>query len=167
MALWARFTDDGAAFGVVAETFVFPENPFSLFAPDWRWIEAPEETKPGSMFDGTTWEHDPVTLPEPTPDPEPRYRLQIAPAEFRNMFTAFEEVDIKAFVDGGENDDAETKRARAVVGVLFDRLLDPRLTYVDLANADNLKGLAFLRDLKLITSERHDIIAKGLPEATS
>lgn len=164
MKLWARFTTDGAKTGAVRETFAFDTNPHPLMDPSWLWVEAPAETVQGSTFDGTTWNHGFTPLPEPTPDPEPTYRLQISPAEFRNMFTAFEEVDIKAFINGVRDDDTdETKRARAVVGVLFDRLLDPRLTFVDLEVEENIKGLMFLRSLSLITAERYRAIAKGIP----
>jgi len=64
MTLWARFTENGASKGVVAETFEFPTNPNPLFVPSWLWVEAPTGTVQQSTFDGKAW-----TNPPPPPLP--------------------------------------------------------------------------------------------------
>ncbi|WP_158874005.1 hypothetical protein [Antarcticirhabdus aurantiaca] len=159
MKLWARIENDR-----VAETFEHPTDPTPLFVPDWTWIEAPEGTRQGATYDGSTFANpEPVTPDEP-PAPEPARRLNLTPAEFRNSFSAFEEVAIVDFAAGAEAEtDAQAKTIRRVVGVFFDRLKDPHLQTVDLADPRNLAGLDLLVGAGILTAERRETIAKGLP----
>jgi hypothetical protein len=160
MKTWARIEN-----GRVAETFDFDTDPTSLFAPGWVWVEAPEGTQQNATFDGEI-----LTNPETNgnggaeePAPEPTRRLLLTPAEFRNSFSAFEEVAIMDFIEGASTEtDAQTKTLRRVVGVFFDRIKDPHLTTVDLGDPRNLAGLDLLVSVEILTTERRAVIAKGL-----
>ena len=166
MKTWARIEN-----GVVAETFDFETNPTPLFVPGWKWVEAPAGTVQGASYDGAEFANpatpsvDPVQPAEPQPDPElPTRRLALTPSEFRNSFSAFEEVAILDFVAGAETEtNAQAKTFRKVVGVFFDRIKDPHLTTVDLADPRNLGGLDLLVSVGIITPTRRQEIASGLP----
>lgn len=165
MKLWARIDN-----GRVAETFPYPTDPTPLFVPDWVWREAPEGTRQGATFANGTFtnppEPDEPGTPEEPATPEPARRLLLTPAEFRNSFSAFEEVAITDFAAGvgaADGEDAQTKTIRRVVGVFFDRVRDPHLQTVDLADPRNLAGLDLLVGAGILTAERRATIAQGLP----
>ncbi|KTQ95002.1 hypothetical protein NS226_13810 [Aureimonas ureilytica] len=164
MKTWARFTETGASKGTVAETFTFAENPAALFPPEWVWVEAPAETVQGSTFGGKVWKHPAPASEGETPAPEPTYRLKLTPSEFRNAFSAFEEVAISDFAAARPgDDDASLTTLRKVVGVFFDRVRDRHLTEVDLGDPRNIAGLDLLVSVELLTKDRRDAIARGLP----
>ncbi len=123
----------------------------------------------GSIFNpakGSFKNPTPETLPEPapTPTPEPTYRLKLTPSEFRNAFSAFEEVAISDFAAARPgDDDAGLTTIRKVVGVFFDRVRDRHLTEVDLGDPRNIAGLDLLVSVELLTKDRRDAIARGLP----
>ncbi len=159
MKLWARIEN-----GRVAETFTWGENPQALFDPEWTWIEAPEGTRQGAKYDGSFANPDEPEEPSVPPAAETERRLFLTPAEFRNSFSAFEEVAIVDFAAGAEAEtDPQTKTIRRVVGVFFDRLKDPHLSTVDLADPRNLAGLDLLVGAGILTAVRRETIAKGLP----
>ncbi|WAJ26846.1 hypothetical protein [Antarcticirhabdus aurantiaca] len=162
MKLWARIEESR-----VVETFSHPTDPTPLFVPGWMWVEAPEGTRQGATYDGSTFANPPEPE-EPTtpPTPEPARRLLLTPAEFRNSFSAFEEVaivDFAAGVGAPGGDDAQTKTIRRVVGVFFERLRDPHLQTVDLADPRNLAGLDLLVGAGILSAERRAAIAQGVP----
>ena len=159
MKTWARITD-----GVVVETFTHATNPTPLFDPSWVWVECPADIVQGAIYDGEAFVNPDAPAPvEPEPA-TPARRLQLSPAEFRNSFSAFEEVAITDFAGGAvEGEDAQTATYRKVVGVFFDRLKDPHLTTVDLADPRNLAGLDLLVGVGVLTQARRDEIATGLP----
>jgi hypothetical protein len=159
--------------GAVAEIIDF--NPAGLYPPEFVWVECPADTEQGSTFDPATgvFTPDPTRSvvsagdgqpAEPAEPPAPPRRLKLTPAEFRNSFSAFEEVavvDFAATVDA--EDSAYIATLRKVVGVFFDRLKDPHLTTVDLEDPRNLLGLDLLVGVEILTGERREQIAAGLP----
>ncbi|MBC6714800.1 hypothetical protein H9Q09_01195 [Aurantimonas sp. DM33-3] len=151
---YARIVD-----GVAVEVIAW--SPEGRYPAEWTWAEAPEGTQQGATYDGEAF-----TNPSPAPvDPAPApRRLKLTPSEFRNAFSAFEEVAIVEFSTGSDpSDTAETTTLRKVVGVFFDRLKDPHLTTVDLEDPRNLAGLDILVSQGILTVERRATIASGLP----
>lgn len=159
MTLFARIDD-----GIVVETFRHPVDPTPLFDPAWVWIECPDDTRPNATYDAVVGTFVNPPVPEPAPAAPPAYRKQLTPSEFRNAFSAFEEVAITAFASGTDPADTpETAMLRKVVGVFFDRLKDPHLTTVNLDDPRNLAGLDILVGQAILTVARRDEIAAGLP----
>ena len=124
-------------------------------------VEADADAVPGWVYKGGKLSPPPTDEPSA---PDPTYRLKLTPSEFRNAFSAFEEVKIVEFAAGeSEGDNAERRTLRKVVGVFFDRLKDQHLTTVDLADARNLAGLDILVSVGILTPDRRAAIAQGLP----
>ncbi len=162
MRKYARIVD-GFAVDVVSA------NPVELFHPDIAktFVEVPVEIESGWFLLDGKWvaplKPDPEPFVEP-PSPEPTYRLKLTPSEFRNSFSAYEEVAISDFAAARPGaDDANLTTIRKVVGVFFDRVRDRHLTEVDLGDPRNIAGLDLLVSVELLTKERRDAIARGLP----
>ena len=148
-------------------------DPAALFHPEIasQFVQLPDEVRNGWTHVDGEWAApelpepgEPSEAPPVPPAPEPARRLSLTPAEFRNSFSAFEEVAINDFAEGAADEvDPQTKTIRKVVGVFFDRVRDPHLTTVDLGDPRNLAGLGLLVDVGILTPERRAVIATGLP----
>lgn len=167
MAKHARLTEaDENGDRVAIEVVDF--DPDGRFHPDIasQFIQVPDATEPGSVKNGQTWSHPDPVEPEDPAEPQPVYRKQVSPAEFRNSFSAFEEVAINEFASGTPAPDEapETSTYRKVVGVFFDRVRDPHLSTVNLEDPRNLAGLDLLVTIGLVSQARRDEIARGIAE---
>ncbi|WP_062111150.1 hypothetical protein [Aureimonas sp. AU40] len=153
--------------GVVVE---LSDDPASKFHPDIakEFVAVPKGVPEGFgvgyRLEGKNWIAPLASASADQAEPEPAFRLKLTPSEFRNAFSAFEEVAIVEFSAGqSESDSAEQKTLRKVIGVFFDRIKDPHLTTVDLTDPRNLAGLDILVSVGILTPERREVIARGLP----
>lgn len=143
MTRWFRESD-----GIVVEVIDF--DPSGTFSAELTWTATEAVVEVGQEA--------------PAPSLSTPRRLLLTPAEFRNSFSAFEEVAIVDFAAGADAEqDAQTKTIRRVVGVFFDRLKDPHLSTVDLSDPRNLAGLDLLVGAGILSPARRDAVASGLP----
>lgn len=143
---------------------VVTQNPEELFHPDIAktFVALPEQVENGWVLEDGEWSA-PASAPEPVPSVS-EYRLKLTPSEFRNSFSAFEEVAILEFSEARpEGEEASETTLRKVIGVFFDRIKDRHLTTVDLGDPRNIAGLDILVMVGLLTQTRRDTIARGLP----
>ena len=145
-------------------------DPLTLFHPDIAkdFAELPDEVENGWRLEVGRWREPPRAVPAPPTDepsaPEPAFRLKLTPSEFRNAFSAFEEVAILEYSEARpDGEDPAATTLRKVVGVFFDRVRDRHLTEVDLGDERNLGGLDLLVSVGILTPARRAAIAQGLP----
>ncbi|WP_019998709.1 hypothetical protein [Aureimonas ureilytica] len=160
---------------VVFETIPF--DPTGLFPSEFEWVECPADTPQGARYDRKAKTFTPDETRESVvevggatppsvdpPAPEPAFRLKLTPSEFRNAFSAFEEVAIVEYSEARpDGEDPAATTLRKVVGVFFDRVRDRHLTEVDLGDERNLGGLDLLVSVGILTTDRRAAIARGLP----
>lgn len=106
---------------------------------------------------------------QPNVEPEPTFRKLVTRVEFKLLFTGAERIAIKiarAHDMSSENLSNLSPAALLKLGLddLFEILDDPQLETIDVSSAAVSAGLDVCANGGLITAERRDEIAAGIPE---